>query len=241
MRPVSRRALRPAVPRALRPAVPRALRPAVPRVVHRILRRAVLLCVPALCTLVSCGIPTTGVVEAGGPAHGIAPTLRLYFVHDGALITVPRSTDAVVGVEPAVLGLLAGPTEAERAAGLTTLLPPMKLAPTPVPTRDPSTPVDAVPSEEPAAEAKAKAKAKAKVEAAESVTVAVSVNAQNGDVSIRLPYDSRELGDLAMAQLICTAGEARRTLDAGAEAVSVTVTDALGRSVEGSDERCPGR
>ncbi|MGW0941242.1 hypothetical protein ACWD4O_01640 [Streptomyces sp. NPDC002623] len=211
--------------------VHRALRRVVPRVVHRALRRAVLLCVPALCTLVSCGIPTTGVVEAGGPAHGITPTLRIYFVHDGALIAVPRSTDAVVDVQPAVLSLLAGPTEAERAAGLTTLLPPVKLALTPAPTRDPSTPFGAVPSEDPAAEAKA--------EAAESLTVAVSVNAQNGDVSIRLPYGSRELDDLAMAQLICTAVEARRTLDVGAEAVTVTVTDALGRSVEGSDERCP--
>ncbi|MFI1030855.1 hypothetical protein [Streptomyces sp. NPDC020951] len=204
----------------------------MPRVLHRALRRAVLLCVPALCTLVSCGIPATGVVEAGGPAHGIAPTLRIYFVHDGALIAVPRTTDAVVDVQPAVLSLLAGPTEAEQAAGLTTRLPPVKFAPTPAPTRDPSTPFDAVPSEDPAAEAKA--------EAAESLTVAVSVNAQNGDVSIRLPYGSRELDDLAMAQLICTAVEARRTLDAGAEAVTVTVTDALGRSVEGSDERCPG-
>ncbi|MEU3614936.1 hypothetical protein ABZ725_21815 [Streptomyces sp. NPDC006872] len=229
---VARRASRRASRRVLRPALPRALRPALPRALRRSLRRAVLLCVPALCTLVSCGIPTTGVVEAGGPAHGIAPTLRIYFVHDGALIAVPRTTDAVVDVRPAVLSLLVGPTEAERAAGLTTLLPPMKLAPTPVPTRDPSTPFDAVGSEESAAEAKA--------EAAQSLTVAVSVNAQNGDVSIRLPYDSRELDDLAMAQLICTAVEARRTLDAGAETVTVTVTDARGRSVEGSDERCPG-
>ncbi|MGW2045740.1 hypothetical protein ACWCPF_11190 [Streptomyces sp. NPDC001858] len=197
----------------------------------RAVRRAVLLCVAAPCALVSCGIPTTGVVEAGGPARGIAPTLRIYFVHDGALIAVPRSTDAVVDVEQAVLGLLAGPTDTERAARLTTLLPPLKLAPTsvatPAPTRDASIAPDTGMPEEPAARA------------AEPATVSVSVNALSGDVSIQVPYDGSELDDLAMAQLICTAVEARRTLDAGAEAVTVTVTDALGRSVEGSDERCP--
>lgn len=88
-------------------------------------RSAFLMWLPALGALASCGIPTTGVVEAGGPASGVAPTLRVYFVADGALRSVDRRIAGPVDPESAVRVLLKGPTRAEQAAGLYTLLPPV--------------------------------------------------------------------------------------------------------------------
>lgn len=77
----------------------------------------------------------------------------------------------------------------------------------------------------------------------------VSVDPRSGVISIRLRHVAQELPDLALAQLICTAAEAQRTTDTGtgvdtdananAATVTVKVTDARGRSAEGSDERCP--
>ncbi|MFI1922222.1 hypothetical protein [Streptomyces sp. NPDC020377] len=190
-------------------------------------RRVVLLCVPALWTLVSCGIPATGVVEAGGPAHGLVPMLRVYLVENGSLVAVPRRPVGAVDAESAVMNLLEGPTETERAKRLTTLLPPLTAAPTTAPTPLVSVPPSTAPSGGSAAEAAASA--------------AVSVDARSGVVSIHLRYVGEELSDLATAQLICTVAEAQRTTDTGtgAEAVTVKVTNARGRSVEGSDERCP--
>ncbi|MGW0870483.1 hypothetical protein ACWD3Z_08275 [Streptomyces sp. NPDC002740] len=199
----------------------------------RAVRRALLLCVPALCALVSCGIPATGVVEAGGPAHGIVPMVRVYFVENGSLVAVPRRPVGTVDAESAVKSLLEGPTEAERAKRLTTLLPPPTAAPTIAPIPVASMPPATDPSGGPAAEAPA------------SATVSVSVNARSGVVSMQLHDFSEELTDLAMAQLVCTAAEAQRTTDTGTSvgtgtgAVTVKVTNALGRSVEGTDERCP--
>ncbi|MET8167748.1 hypothetical protein ABZT34_26415 [Streptomyces sp. NPDC005329] len=195
----------------------------------RALRRALPLCAPALCTLVSCGIPATGVVEAGGPAHGIVPMVRVYLVESGSLVAVPRRPVGAVDAESAVRSLLEGPTAAERAKRLTTLLPPLTAAPTlaPTPVATPGASVAPVtgPSGGPADEARASA--------------AVSVNARSGVVSIQLHGLGEELADLAVAQLICTAAEAQRTTDIGVGAVTVKVTNELGRSVEGSDERCP--
>ncbi|WP_314224363.1 hypothetical protein [Streptomyces zaehneri] len=193
----------------------------------RAVRRAVLLCVPALWTLVSCGIPATGVVEAGGPAHGLVPMLRVYLVENGSLVAVPRRPAGAVDAGSAVMNLLEGPTDTERAKRLTTLLPPLTAAPTSVPTPLASAPPTAGPPGGSTAEAAASA--------------AVSVNARGSVVSIHLRYVTEELSDLAMAQLICTAAQAQRTTDAGTgtKAVTVKVTNALGRSVEGSGERCP--
>ncbi|MFH0174180.1 hypothetical protein ACIA6D_15195 [Streptomyces cacaoi] len=201
----------------------------------RAVRRAVLLCGPALCTLVSCGIPATGVVEAGGPAHGIVPMVRVYLVENGSLVAVPRRPAGAVDAESAVKHLLEGPTEAERAKRLTTLLPPLEVGPTVDPTSVASVPPAAGPSRAPSGGSA--------VEAPASATV--SVNAGSGVVSIQLRYVNEELADLAVAQLICTAAEAQRTSDTGtgadAEAVTVKVkvTNGRGWSVEGSDERCP--
>ncbi|MER5978990.1 GerMN domain-containing protein [Streptomyces sp. NPDC001857] len=78
----------------------------------------------ALAALASCGIPTTGVIEAGRPAGGVVPRARVYFVVGETLVDVPRGTAAPVGVASAVDALLRGPTPEERAQHLTTLLPP---------------------------------------------------------------------------------------------------------------------
>ncbi|MEU4484592.1 hypothetical protein AB0H94_06810 [Streptomyces purpurascens] len=76
-------------------------------------RRAALLAVPALCGLASCGIPATGVVEAGGPAGGVVPTVRVYFVADGKPAPVPRRAVTPIGAASAVEVLLQGPTAEE--------------------------------------------------------------------------------------------------------------------------------
>ncbi|MFD9394526.1 hypothetical protein ACFWBB_28465 [Streptomyces sp. NPDC060000] len=187
----------------------------------RAVRRAVLLCVPAWCALVSCGIPATGVVEAGGPAHGIVPMVRVYLVRAGSLVAVPRRPVTAIDAESAVWSLLEGPTEAERAKRLTTLLPPL----TPVPTLDPSVPPSKGADVGPTAVA--------------PTSAPMSVDRRDDGVSIQLHYATDGLADLAMAQLICTAAEAQRTADFTAESVTVTVTDGLGRSVRGTDEHCP--
>lgn len=90
----------------------------------------------------ACGVKPTGVVPAGP-----APTLRnpgdsgrgtdaiLYFVIDGRVAPVTRSTGSSVGVETALSMLLAGPTTGETADGYVTALPhrsgPIVLAPGP--------------------------------------------------------------------------------------------------------------
>lgn len=77
--------------------------------------------------LAGCGIPTTGVVEAGEPATGVHQDVTLYFVRaqDGALVTVRHRADAQVDAQLAV-GLLlkgAGALEA-KMLGLTSDVPP---------------------------------------------------------------------------------------------------------------------
>ncbi|SHL57545.1 GerMN domain-containing protein [Actinacidiphila paucisporea] len=77
--------------------------------------------------LAGCGIPTTGVVEAGEPATGVHQDVVLYFVsaQHGALSTVRRRADSRVDAAMAVRMLLAGlaPFE-QKMLGLTTDLPP---------------------------------------------------------------------------------------------------------------------
>ncbi|WP_327318542.1 hypothetical protein [Streptomyces sp. NBC_01235] len=233
----------------------------------RALRRAVLLCVPALCTLVSCGIPATGVVEAGGPAHGIVPTVRVYLVDGDALVAVPRRIAGQVGVESAVKALLLGPTEAERAKRLTTLLPQVP-TPTSFLGAAPATNPSGVPTIEPSGAAAADPSGAATADPSGAATAdpsgvptidpsgvptiepsgaaaegpepaAVRVATRGDEVSIQLLSVTAELTQLAAAQLICTAVDARHTDGPEIETVTVTVTNAVGRSVEGSDERCP--
>lgn len=185
----------------------------------RAVRRAVLLAVPALCTLVSCGIPATGVVEAGGPASGAVPTVRVYLVADGALVAVPRRTVAPVEVESAVQVLLEGPTEAERVKRLTTLLPVAGH----FQAAAPAAPATDGPSEVPR-----------EVAAADLVKVV----AEDDRVSIELSPGLEELTRLAVDQLVCTALWAQRVADPGGEPLPVTVTGAGGRPVKGTGASC---
>ncbi|PWI20972.1 hypothetical protein DI272_42765 [Streptomyces sp. Act143] len=82
-----------------------------------------MLVAPALLALSSCGIPATGVVEAGGPASGITPVTSVYFVQNGTLVAVPRTT-AFPGDAAAALELLiGGPTFDEARKRLGTAMP----------------------------------------------------------------------------------------------------------------------
>lgn len=77
--------------------------------------------------LAGCGIPTTGVVEAGEPAVGMHQDVKLYFVRaeDGTLATVTRRSESRVTAN-LVVGMLIksglAPTE-QKLLGLTTALP----------------------------------------------------------------------------------------------------------------------
>jgi hypothetical protein len=157
------------------------------------------------------------VVEAGGPASGVVPTIRIFLVMDGTLLAVPRRTVAPVDVESAVDVLLQGPSDAERAKGLTTLLPLPGRLPTAAPAAPPTGLATRVP------------------EAAQTPDF-VKVATRGDRVSLEL---SAEVKDLAAAQLICTAVGAQRIADPGREPGSVTVTGPGGRRVEGSGEDCP--
>ncbi|MDX3095497.1 hypothetical protein PV417_13200 [Streptomyces sp. ME19-03-3] len=89
----------------------------------------------AALTLTACGVPPTGVIGAGEPAHGLSsadpgtpltPTIvPLYFLRDGELSAYGRKTTVPVNVENAVRLLFAGPT-LDEAAKITTELPRVK-------------------------------------------------------------------------------------------------------------------
>ncbi|WP_331770622.1 GerMN domain-containing protein (plasmid) [Embleya sp. NBC_00888] len=80
---------------------------------------------------VGCGIPTTGVVEAGEPATGmIAPadaehpgSVYIYLVADHRLRPTLRTSLAGAGPQAALDLLLAGPTAQEVGDGVTTTVP----------------------------------------------------------------------------------------------------------------------
>jgi hypothetical protein len=179
----------------------------------------VLAAVPALCALTSCGIPTTGVVEAGGPASGVVPTIRVYFVAEDTLVAVPRRTVAPVDVESAVEVLLQGPTEAERVKRLTTLLPLRGFLKTAVPAAPATDGAVAVPQE---------------------VSDLVKVTATDDRLSIELSTAMGDVTGLAADQLICTVLGAQRVADPVAEPLPVTVTGPCGRRVEGTGTNCSG-
>ncbi|MEU1181174.1 hypothetical protein ABZ464_26715 [Streptomyces sp. NPDC005820] len=196
----------------------------------RPVHRAALLVVTAGLALSACGIPSTGVVEAGGPASGITATTPLYFVQDGTLVAVlravPEAGDAAVAIEQ----MLEGPDVVERSKGWTTQVAraaePASLFPTPEPGQPQDDPV----------EPDARTAPSASASAAEPVRATV----EDSRVSVTLPQGVfAERSDLAQRQLICTAGRARRLATRVTEPVTVTVTAADGTRVEGTDEDCP--
>ncbi len=185
-------------------------------------RRAALLIVPALCGLASCGIPATGVVEAGGPAGGVVPTIRVYFVAKGMLAPVTRRVVAPIDAGSAVEVLLQGPTAEERTRGLKSMLPLTAAQPTSVP---------AVPG---------RAAPATRVPQAAEATDFAQVTTRGNHVSIELALSSAdELPDLAVAQLICTAVAARRAAHPGNDPVTATVAGRDGRRSESTATRCP--
>ncbi|WP_328409579.1 hypothetical protein OG542_08485 [Streptomyces violaceus] len=184
-------------------------------------RRAALLVVPALCGLASCGIPATGVVEAGGPAGGVVPTVRVYFVADGKPAPVSRRVVTPIGAASAVEVLLQGPTAEEQAVGLKSLLP--------LTGADLPTAVPADPDRPPATE----------VPRAVEATDFAKVTTRGHRVSIELSLSSAgDLPDLAVTQLICTAVEAHRVAGPGDEEVTAAVAGQDGRRIEGTAARC---
>ncbi|WP_046731077.1 hypothetical protein [Streptomyces humi] len=185
--------------------------------------RPALLIAAAVCALTSCGIPTTGVVQAGGPAGGVAATTPLYFLRDGTLVAALRRTDAPGDVRSALEELLRGPTDAERSQGLTTRLPGL-----------PAAPPTAVAPATPAADGGVTA-----VPAPTDATDAVTVTARDGGILVELPLPAGAPG-LAAAQIVCTADAAQRIAAPDAEPRQVTVTVRGGTRIGKATAHCPG-
>ncbi|MDX2854447.1 hypothetical protein [Actinacidiphila glaucinigra] len=91
----------------------------------------------AALTLTACGVPPSGVIEAGEAATGMSspaplsakPVLvSLYFLEDGKLRAYARKATAPASVQDAVRMLFAGPNVDERAT-VTTELPLLKIGP----------------------------------------------------------------------------------------------------------------
>jgi len=197
-----------------------------PRRSAHAVRRSVLLLLPALCGLLtSCGIPATGVVEAGGPASGVASRVRVYLVMDGALIGVRRSIVPPVDVESALLALLQGPTDVEQAQRITTMLP----LPTALPTEAPVSPDASGGAAEVPQEVPQEAVAR-KV---------LKVTARDDGVLVELSVREGELTNIAATQILCTALGAQRVADPGGDPAPVTVTSPDGRRFEGAGVQCP--
>ena len=178
------------------------------------LRRVPLL---ALLALTSCGIPATGVVQAGGPASGTLPQTPVFFVdRNGGLVATPRTTEAPGEPEAALRLLMAGPLEGEAGVGgLFTEVPgPATSAPLPTATADaPGT----------------------------SSSDAPTVTVAGGTMTIGLPPGVDRLSDTGVRQMICTAAAAYRLTRPSVDAVTAEVTDGAGWRVRGSDEGCPDR
>ncbi|MGW1215947.1 hypothetical protein ACWD5F_40590 [Streptomyces sp. NPDC002499] len=182
--------------------------------------RLPLLVAPSLLALSACGIPATGVVEAGGPASGIASLTSVYFVRDGgALVAVSRATAEPGDAGAALDLLLLGPTDREQSEGLASEVPGMPtLAPVPTPKADAVT-------GEPA-------------EPAENVP---TVTVRDDTLSIELPGAMGRLTDIAIRQLICTAAAAHRVATQTVGPVTVDVTSVYGQHTRNSDKGCPDR
>lgn len=176
-------------------------------------RRALPVVLAALLPLAACGIPETGVVEAGEPATGVlqpgvtavpsetapeaVPLVKvpLYFVEDGALTAVSRTVAAPGDLGSTVLMLFKGPDARERRSGLTTELPPAAVAPT--------------------------------------------IRTDGTVVNVQLPRTAASLSDTAVDQLACTVAVARLRQDPALGSAQVTVEQPGGRLAGRSSDDCP--
>ncbi|AQS72380.1 hypothetical protein B1H29_33350 [Streptomyces pactum] len=174
-----------------------------------------LLLAAALLPLSACGIPATGVVEAGEPATGVlepgrtatpsqaesaavpVTTVPLYFVTDGALVAVARTVPGAADLGSTVLMLFEGPDARERREGLTTELPPAAVAPT--------------------------------------------VRTDGAAVVVQLPRSVGSLNETAVDQLACTVAVARLRQDPALGSAQVTVEQPGGRLAGRSSDDCPTR
>ncbi|MEU9166298.1 hypothetical protein AB0D34_00540 [Streptomyces sp. NPDC048420] len=174
--------------------------------------------VPPLLTLfalTSCGIPATGVVEAGGPASGALPLTQVYFVEDGGLVAMQRNTDQPGDPAAALLLLMEGPLAGEGRTGrLATEVPGP-------PTAVPAPPATSDTAGEPSSDAPA-------------------VTVQDDTMTIRLPSAMGALSDLGVRQTVCTAAAAYRLTRPSAYPLTAEVTGGGGWRVRSSDEDCPG-
>ncbi|MET8904392.1 hypothetical protein [Streptomyces sp. NPDC004538] len=185
-----------------------------PPMTPRTARRALPLLLAALLPLAGCGIPETGVVEAGEPATGVVepgaapspsqaqPTpvpvaaVPLFFVADGALAPVTRTVPSATDPGTVVLMLFKGPDDRERNTGLTTELPLTAAAPT--------------------------------------------VRVDGASVTVLLPRGTGSLSDTAVDQLACTVAAARLRQDPSLDRAQVTVEQPGGRLAGRSSDDCPG-
>ncbi|MET9790107.1 hypothetical protein [Streptomyces canus] len=170
----------------------------------------------SLLALTSCGIPATGVVEAGGPASGTLPLTPVYFVENGALVAMPRTTERPGDPEAALRLLMAGPLEGEGSLdGLLTEVPgPATSAPLPTATAD---------------------------AAGQPSSDAPTVTVEGSTMTIGLPPGMDRLSDTGVRQMICTAAAAYRLTRPSDATVTAEVTDGGGWRVTASDEGCPER
>jgi hypothetical protein len=170
----------------------------------------------ALLALTSCGIPATGVVQAGGPASGTLPQTPVYFVDGGALVAVPRTTEQPGDPAAALRLLMAGPLPGEgRTSRLVTEVPGLPTA-VALPSGSGTPDVPGSPSSD-----------------APAVTV-------RGDaMTIRLPEGMDALSDIGARQMVCTAAAAHRLTRPSADPVTAEVTGGGGWRLRGSDEGCP--
>ncbi|WP_053850829.1 hypothetical protein [Streptomyces sp. NRRL B-24085] len=171
----------------------------------------------ALLAVTSCGIPATGVVEAGGPASGTLPLTRVYFVENGALVATPRTTEEPGEPEAALALLMEGPLaeDGRRLGGLSTEVPGLPTSAA-LPTATAETP-------------------------GEPASDAPRVRVQGATMTVRLPPGVGRLTDIGVRQVVCTATFAYRLNRPSVGALTVEVADGTGRRVRGSDEGCPDR
>ncbi|MFD5800273.1 MULTISPECIES: hypothetical protein [unclassified Streptomyces] len=183
-----------------------------PSMTPRTAGRALPLLLAALLPLAGCGIPETGVVEAGEPATGVldpgtAPSpsraqptpvpvaaVPLFFVEDGALASVTRAVPGATDPGTVVLMLFKGPDERERKRGLTTELP---------------------------------------------LAAAPTVRVDGASVTVLLPRGTGSLSDTAVDQLACTVAAARLRQDPVLDRAQVTVEQPGGRLAGRSSDDCP--